>query len=147
MAINLTGLNPLRHLSCVSTVQAHAMVNPNWHRSTWGLLSFSFSLSVAFLSSLSMSLSVHIFPYPILSLFLPHINTPSLALIYLHTHVLRRSLPPTDRCALCPLSLLTLPLFTQRLHSIFKCYALGKLMDENKQYILLDFIQGTFTRA
>lgn len=40
MAINLTGLNPLRHLSCVSAAQALSVVNPNWHHSAQGLLFF-----------------------------------------------------------------------------------------------------------
>ncbi len=39
MAINLTGLIPFRHLSCVSASLAQAVFNLDWHKCTQGLLS------------------------------------------------------------------------------------------------------------
>ncbi len=39
MAINLTGLIPFRHLSCVSASLAQGVFNLDWHKCTQGLLS------------------------------------------------------------------------------------------------------------
>lgn len=61
MAINLTGLIPFRHLSCVSRSPAQAVFNLDWHDCTQGLLSLilPFFLSLALTCSIGYWITFH----------------------------------------------------------------------------------------
>lgn len=79
MAINLTGLIPFRHLSCVSASLARAVFNLDWHDCTQGLLSLilPFFLSIAWSHMLNEILT-HIPP-----IWAVH-HCPCLLDLYLH---------------------------------------------------------------